>query len=213
MLLRIKTNQGELCFAAVCDGIGGFERGEIASGYVVERLTSLIYDTLIDDLTRGRWKRAKNAVLRCLYDCCRKLKAYGDEKGLQLGTTLCFVCALGGKCLLFHQGDSRIYLLKKKQVKSIFPDDLKEGKLCACIGSPKPSLPSCRLKRLSYGQGLLLATDGFYRGLSEELLREVLRDGGAYGKTGLGKRLETLAGEALKRGSKDHMSAVCLLNR
>ena len=78
-LLRLRSRFGELSFAAVCDGIGGLSEGKKASGLVTEKLMELIYTRLIDDLGKGHWKSASNAVYRCLYELCRQLAAYGKK--------------------------------------------------------------------------------------------------------------------------------------
>ncbi len=73
-------------------------------------------------------------------------------------------------------------------------------------------MPAMRMIRLFPGQGLLLASDGFYKALSEELIGEAL-SGRINGREGLEKRLRTLAEEGMKRGSKDHISAVYLCKK
>ncbi len=211
-VLKLGSRWGELVFTAVCDGIGGLSQGELASGFVTEKLIGLIYDRLIDELGRGRWKLAANAVYRCLYESCRQLKAYGDEKAVSLGTTLVFACILGGKAMLFHSGDSRIYKLSGKRLKNLFPDDLKDGKLSAAIGSMEPKMPAMKMIRLFPGQGLLLASDGFYRAVPEKTVGEVI-SGERRGKVGLEKRLRALADEGMKKGGHDHISAVYVCRR
>ncbi|MBE5895005.1 MAG: serine/threonine-protein phosphatase, partial [Lachnospiraceae bacterium] len=57
-LHRMMTQRGEVVLAAVCDGLGGMDAGEIASGYVAERLSIWFYEDLPDLLEKRRSKKA-----------------------------------------------------------------------------------------------------------------------------------------------------------
>ena len=40
LVLKALTSQGRVLLAAVCDGMGGMDRGEYASGYLTEELVT-----------------------------------------------------------------------------------------------------------------------------------------------------------------------------
>ena len=213
-LLRVRTGAGEMTFAAVCDGIGGWEAGEKAGGYLTEQLAECVYRSLIPALTKNRWRKAGNAIYRTLYAAGESLRAYGAAKQLSLGTTVVFACVFRGQFLALHTGDSRLYKISCFGAKSLFKDDLKEGRLTSCIGSVKGKMPKLYRGFLLPGEGLLLCSDGFYRRLEEKELKEslLIRDARLRGEL-LYRRLKTLSEEAVKRGSKDDISAVYLVNR
>ena len=213
-LLRLRTGAGEMAFGAVCDGIGGWEAGEKASGYLTEQLMECVYRSLVPALAKNKWKIASNAAYRTLYSAREALCAYGLSKHFSLGTTVCFACLFRGRFLALHCGDSRLYKIGILGTKSLFPDDLKEGRLTACIGSVRGPMPKLRLGRLLPGEGLLLCSDGFYRGLTDKELGESLgvRDGRLRGEM-LARRLRTLSEEAVLRGSRDDAAVVYLGNR
>ena len=88
-LLQAVTGAGRVLFAAVSDGIGGLAEGEIASGYITERLIENFYDQMLSLAGRKKGKRAmERSLLRCLYDINSELKFYGKGKDLKLGATL-----------------------------------------------------------------------------------------------------------------------------
>lgn len=51
------TKEGEILLAAVCDGMGGLEKGEVASGEVIRALARWFEETLPLLLSGGRRKR------------------------------------------------------------------------------------------------------------------------------------------------------------
>ncbi|MBQ9438339.1 MAG: hypothetical protein IJU50_08395, partial [Lachnospiraceae bacterium] len=75
-------------------------------------------------------------------------------------------------------------------------------------------MPHVKEGRLLKGQGLLLCSDGFYRGLSEKEICQALGSlQRGKGSEAVDKRLAALAERALERGSVDHISAAFILNQ
>ncbi len=211
-LLEVRTRKGKMTFAAVCDGIGGLKSGEMASGYVTERLMEEVYERLIPYLEKGDWKKASNAVLRTLYDAKEKMSDLAKRKEISLGTTVLFVCMMGSRYLALHCGDSRLYRMGIFGARNVFTDDVEQGKLNSCIGSVKGKKPDIHRGMLLKGEGLLLCSDGFYTKLSADTLDETLRCARCEDKM-LEKRLKTLGEEARRLGSADDISAIAIFRR
>lgn len=98
--------------AAVCDGVGGEQGGEIASFFVAKRLSEC--NLLgVDDL--------KNEIVNIHCD----LVDYGNENGDLFGlqTTMCClkVCE-NGKLYCINSGDSRLYLFSNGKARQISKD-------------------------------------------------------------------------------------------
>lgn len=95
---------------AVCDGVGGSERGEVASRTVC---------SAINNWMKGKSLSQKvfstsdfQALLDSAYDALdRKARYAGDD----MGTTLTFVCFHKGGCMMAHIGDSRIYQIRPEE--------------------------------------------------------------------------------------------------
>lgn len=91
----------------LCDGMGGHEKGEVASATVCEQISRTILsqwhagEPLSDDLFRQ--------ALAAAYDA---LDAKDDGAGRKMGTTMTFLCLHANGATVAHIGDSRVYQLR-----------------------------------------------------------------------------------------------------
>ena len=91
----------------VCDGMGGHEKGEVASATVCEQISRTILsqwhagEPLSDDLFRQ--------ALAAAYDA---LDAKDDGAERKMGTTMTFLCLHANGATVAHIGDSRVYQLR-----------------------------------------------------------------------------------------------------
>lgn len=114
-----RTNQEDSLFPALgkstsddrlfvlCDGMGGHEKGEVASATVCETLSHVILsawhpgEVLSDELFLQALSAAYDAL---------DAKDNGEER--KMGTTLTFLCLHTSGATVAHIGDSRIYQLR-----------------------------------------------------------------------------------------------------
>lgn len=114
-----RTNQEDSLFPALgkstsddrlfvlCDGMGGHEKGEVASATVCETLSRVILsawhpgEVLSDELFLQALSAAYDAL---------DAKDNGEER--KMGTTLTFLCLHASGVTVAHIGDSRIYQLR-----------------------------------------------------------------------------------------------------
>lgn len=91
----------------VCDGMGGCDKGEVASKIVCDTISASVEEVLQagEPLTDEAFN---NAVTRA-YEA---LDAADVKNQGEMGTTLTFLCFHRGGCLAAHIGDSRIYHLR-----------------------------------------------------------------------------------------------------
>lgn len=91
----------------LCDGMGGHEKGEVASATVCETLSRVILsawhpgEVLSDELFLQALSAAYDAL---------DAKDNGEER--KMGTTLTFLCLHANGATVAHIGDSRIYQLR-----------------------------------------------------------------------------------------------------
>lgn len=91
----------------VCDGMGGMDKGEVASVTVCNAIGS-ICESLYDPrkpFTDGNFQHA-------LQQAYNALDAADVGREGTMGTTMTFICFHSGGCLVAHIGDSRIYHLR-----------------------------------------------------------------------------------------------------
>ena len=97
----------------LCDGMGGHEKGEVASATVCETISSTILsawnpnEALRDELFLQALSAAYDAL---------DAKDNGEER--KMGATLTFVCLHANGATVAHIGDSRVYQLRPASKKS-----------------------------------------------------------------------------------------------
>jgi serine/threonine protein phosphatase PrpC len=98
---------GEVALYAVADGMGGHDRGEVASQIAVESLFKVAGEKLVDVGTRD--VRSLRDMLRdSMQSANRAVVTAGEEQDSNMGTTLVSAMTFGTKdALIANVGDSR----------------------------------------------------------------------------------------------------------
>lgn len=131
----------EVGLFAVCDGMGGHAAGEIASSLALEilrkevRSNTRILRALAADATGAHRAAAVELMERAVQRACREIYrlAQSDPSKRGMGTTCAALLIAGGKGVIAHVGDSRIYLLRHGQLHRLTEDhtlvqtQLKQG--------------------------------------------------------------------------------------
>lgn len=100
-----QTNDDRLFI--LCDGMGGHEKGEVASATVCETMSKTLLSMWksTQPLTDDMFQKALDAA----YDAL-DAKDHGEAR--KMGTTMTFVCLHADGATVAHIGDSRIYQLR-----------------------------------------------------------------------------------------------------
>ncbi len=208
LLQQAITGRGRVMLAAVSDGIGGLSEGENASGFITEKLIEHFYGQLVGLIGRKRSKAAlKKSILRCFYEMNSQLKVYGEGRGIRLGATISLLFLWGRNYMIFHLGDSRIYLCGRRKIRLLTRDHAGRGGVTKCMGSFPFQYPDVSFGKIRGRSGFLLCTDGFYRTLDGEAMQALL-PGDIAGEEQIERRLRQLGIRAEKRGEQDNLSAV-----
>ena len=214
--LHRKTNEDTFVVAAplfaVCDGMGGAQAGEVASGLAAETLAAAVAD--------GRpllaaAEQANAAVFQ---------RAHDDREHTGMGTTLTAVVLADDTGHFVHIGDSRADLLRAGALEQLSDDHslvaemVRDGRLSAEEAATHPhrsilsrALGTEALARidefevdLRAGDVLLLCSDGLSGAVSAEALRKAL------GRADPDDAAAQLIAEARKHGGPDNITAVVL---
>ena len=193
------TEKTDFVFA-VCDGMGGAQAGEFASGIAVEKITALL-PRAFQHSALGL-QPGFSDVLAELFDQIHRALvfvggSYEETEGMQTTLSLCWFTP--GWMYFGHIGDSRIYHLpkRKKTIRQLTHDDTHVGWLLragqinelearthprrnvlqkALGGSNQFVDPQVGAIACERGDIFLLCTDGLVDGLYDSQLVEIVRE-------------------------------------
>tara|TARA_B100000427_G_scaffold209494_1_gene174558 strand:+ start:4 stop:663 length:660 start_codon:yes stop_codon:yes gene_type:complete len=186
-----KSGSKDLPFkAAMCDGLGGHVKGEIASKIATDSM-----DTEENDIS----KIINNANV----SIANYQKNNLDSNGM--GTTMtALIIDANGLMQIGHVGDSRCYVLSNRIMVKLTEDQNVPGYqnvLEQALGT-KDKLHIQKVDfQLNEGDVIFLCTDGLYNEFGEEYLKKKLQEGVS---------ADTLVGEALLQKPKDNLSAIVI---
>ena len=144
--------------AGVFDGMGGHKKGEVAS-----ELAASVMNEDYEDLV-SYVEKANKAIYE--YQVTNK-----DSEGM--GTTMTAVeVDESGVLHVAHVGDSRCYVLSKRNLIKLTEDENVQGyqnDLLQALGTKKKLSIQTKDIKLFKGDVVLLCTDGLYNELGEEL--------------------------------------------
>jgi len=186
-----KSGSKDLPFkAAICDGLGGHVKGEVASKIATDSM-----DT------------EENDVFKIINNANNEIAKYQKDNSNSngMGTTMtALIIDANGLMQVGHVGDSRCYVLSNRIMVKLTEDQNVPGYqnvLEQALGT-KDKLDIQKVDfQLSEGDVVFLCTDGLYNEFGEEYLKKKLQEGvGA----------DTLVGEALLQKPKDNVSAIVI---
>lgn len=226
----LDTSQGDMAFAMVCDGMGGYSAGELASATVIEgfrnwictELPRLCSDELTDQVIKEEW----NEQIRKLN---YKLYSYGCINHIKIGTTLTAVLVTEKRYYVVNVGDSRTYLLRTfaKQLTedhSVVYEEYKKGLLTKeqvatdernniltrSIGVAPRVEGDFFFGNMTSEMAFFLCSDGMHHTLSEEFMEQNLAPTVLYSEERLNEILQQMAEEAKCKAEADNITAVVL---
>lgn len=184
----ITTKQGRMVFAILCDGMGGLEKGEVASATVIRRfdewvnkdLRVLTEYPLDDTVIRSQWETI-------LKEENQRIMNYGARLGIRLGTTAVIMLITARRYYIMNVGDSRAYELydgirqltndqtfvAREVAMGILTEDEAENDerrsiLLQCIGASDYVYPDMFFGDTKKDAIYLLCSDGFRHEVSSE---------------------------------------------
>jgi serine/threonine protein phosphatase PrpC len=204
---------------AIADGMGGHQRGEVASSLAVETIREMFGEDPGADsalLLKQAFRRANERIYENGH-------ALGEDA--MMGTTLVVATTRGKYATIASIGDSRAYLIRANRVTqitqdhslvaeqvaqgAISPEEARESPhrniLIHALGHRAkldPRMPSVFEITLLPEDRLLLCTDGFYDVASDDDLLEVAQVGDPQNAA------QALVNTAVERGATDNVTAI-----
>ncbi len=186
---------------AVADGIGGGEKGEVASKMATEGLKS---NFAPEKTLREIFRVLQVSVLN------NAMQMFGSAV---MGTTLTAVRLEKNQVSLCHVGDSRCYfyngtLLQQMTVDHEHYDDRYHGNVLDSYLGLDPTVLELKIQEETFsvvpGNRILLCSDGLYKQMSDEQITNVIQNNFADSK----KIVETLCNVASKAEHSDNVTVV-----
>lgn len=180
---QAETDNGVILLAIICDGMGGLEKGEVASATVITAFSKWFETELPLQLTkenyfediRYRWERM-------IKEQNHNISDYGRAHHIQLGSTITAMLIFeGGMYLIGHVGDSRAYRITDRTIEKLTQDqtvvanEVRQGRLTPeqaesdprrnvllqCIGASKIVEPDFIEGSIAINECYMLCSDGF----------------------------------------------------
>lgn len=224
-----KTPKYNICFAVLCDGMGGLKSGELASAYVVNAFSNWFETEFPKSINSFNAETVKKRWNEIAVEQGKKIMEYGRINGISLGTTLSAILLIGNQYVTIHVGDSRIYKIRDK-VTQITKDhtfvanevehnrmtveqaqtDTRKNILTQCIGASVTI--ECELKSGTFGAGdeFLLCSDGFRHEISNDEIYGALAPNVMTSEKIMKKYLVELVELNKKRDEKDNITAILI---
>ena len=157
----------------LADGMGGHDRGAVASQTVVQHLSNLFYRNKENFKIDTAIKSAHKNVIDL---------GPQNQNPRAMGTTLVGAILFEDMCHIFNVGDSRAYLLTNSTLKQLSTDDVYPGQLNSaitqCIGGSKASNPRPHMlkQEIQSREQLIFVSDGITDAVNDDILRDLLLD-------------------------------------
>lgn len=207
-LTDIVIQRKHCLLALICDGIGGLEYGEIASGFVAEELLQWFYQAVPSYILKKRTGRQiQKAGKRKIFEIHKKMKNW--EETVKMGTTLSMLLVLDNQYYLFHIGDSRVYFFRKhKEICQLSTDHVYGKYLKKAVSNFEWQIPQCKKGKVRAGDTFLLCSDGFYGNLSKEQISHMGNWEGICEDSHIERNLNEMGSYVLRKGETDDISAI-----
>lgn len=193
----INTPLGRMAFSVLCDGMGGLDKGEVASASVINAFRSWAVNDLpqlcgqpLEDATiRGQWERI-------IAEQNQTIKTYGARQGVRLGTTAVVMLLTQTRYYILNVGDSRAYELTTG-IRQLTKDqtfvareiamghmtqeeaetDSRRNVLLQCVGASDDVYPDMFFGEVQPNAIYMLCSDGFRHEITPEEIYEKLQPG------------------------------------
>jgi len=229
-LRRAAAPDGEVAFCAVCDGMGGLQKGELASAEMIRALEAW-FDSNLELLAAALdFTQARSQLLDLIAHQNQRLAAYAAANHVQMGSTLALLLAVGHRYLTVHVGDSRIYQIKGgraiqlTQDQSLVELEIQQGRisreearhhpqrnvLLQCVGVGREITPGFTEGSLENEGIYLLCSDGLCHELTDTELAQRLEPQSLGDRRALQDALIDLTERCKTRGETDNITAVAI---
>ena len=230
LVQQADTDYGPILFAAICDGMGGLAKGELASAAAVRALAKwfeqefpvILYDGLNE-------QRLHDSLQDLIQDTSDMIGNYGTKIGINLGTTIVALLIVNRQYYVVNVGDSRAYRIeyameqithdqtvvqREIDLGRLTPEeaaaDPRRSVLLQCVGASADVTPDFYTGAVSGTENFLLCCDGFRHVISNEEFFEGLNPQVASEEQQMTANLQYFVDTNKFRQETDNISAILI---
>jgi serine/threonine protein phosphatase PrpC len=186
----------------VCDGMGGHQKGEVASALVVRELRKKLMPFLVEEIPPTNFEEEIKEVVKEANDVLLEvniMEGIPANEG-RMGTTLVAVVAFENEIFIAHVGDSRCYYYSKGEISLLTVDhnlamqalhsgtfktreeaeQMRGGKVLTQAIGPREGIhliPDARREVIRGDAYLVLCSDGLTDVVSDQEIRDIIEKG------------------------------------
>jgi serine/threonine protein phosphatase PrpC len=222
-----------MVFAVLCDGMGGAEKGEVASATLVEAfdawmktfLRAFPEGEIEDSEIRAQWENV-------VFGQNEKIIAYGIQNGILLGTTVTAMLITEKRYYILNVGDSRAYeitdtlrqltrdqtvVAREVSLGNLTPEeaemDSRRNVLLQCVGIKGEVCPEMYFGDTRADAVYMLCSDGFRHEISPEEFVSQYEPARMTDEEILRARSAYLIALNKQRNEKDNISVIAIKTR
>ena len=227
-LFTADTPIGAVVFAAVCDGMGGLQKGELASAAVVRDYASWFENEFPALSRRGFADRdIRRDWTAIAIAAGRRISDHAAEIGAPIGTTATVMLLTQERYYIMNIGDSRAYeicsgaramtedqsfVAREVRCGRMTPEqaltDPRRNMLLQCIGASEEPEPDMYFGTPKYDAVYMLCSDGMCHEITGEEMDAFLGAHVSVSEAAMEKNLCALRELNKSRGERDNMTAV-----
>lgn len=180
VIYHIKYNKKHIIMAMVADGLGGHEKGEMASQLVANQVIRWFQQKVINNISELNSEHIVKELRNLAMQLNTRLYDAGQKDNLKMGTTLSLIIICENNYIYMNIGDSRIYMVGKSAIKitedqSIWNQRTETRALTECVGITSNISPQIQIGKItSRINGFLICSDGFYHSINEGIMQKYL---------------------------------------
>ena len=224
---------GRISFACVCDGMGGLQKGEVASCKAIRAMENWFVEELAlmqNMKEKELWDTVEKSLLRLLVKVNGDIRRYGKHRGIRLGTTLTALLQIGNRYMILNIGDSRIYMVDREDAvvatkdQSLVREKLDKGIislmeadtdperniLLQSLGTNPEIEPEVQRGELSGNTTIVACSDGFWRTLKAQEIHDKLCPQMCVTSDDMLEECRKLAELAVLRREEDNISVAAM---
>ncbi len=224
----MNTPQGRMAFSVLCDGMGGLDKGEVASASLINAFRNWA----INDLPALCNAPLEDATIRSQWDAIiteqnQTIKNYGARQGVRLGTTAVVMLLTQTRYYILNVGDSRAYELTA-EIRQLTNDqtfvareiamghmtqeeaetDSRRNVLLQCVGASDEVYPDMFFGDVQPNAIYMLCSDGFRHEITAEEIYEKLQPGVLFDEYTMQQHTINLIELNKQRQERDNISVV-----